>query len=139
MPSFQVGKSIQQEVRNARMVGEFAVKIGIARIPGLVLSILKKAQAHSGPPVVRINPDRPVQPDRDKDNSVTETPIVGSHEDDSREPISGYDVLTTQQVIDAYETLSNDERESVRVYESRRRARGTVMQRYGEGFGNKGS
>ena len=139
MPSFQVGKSIQQEVRNARMVGEFAFKIGIARIPRLVLSILKKAQAHSGPPVVRINPDRPIQPDRDMDNSVTETPIVGSHEDDSREPISGYDVLTTQQVIDAYETLSNDEREAVRAYESRRRARGTVMQRYGEDFGNKGS
>lgn len=121
------------------MVGEFAVKIGIARFPHLVLSILKKVQAHSGPPVVRINPDRPIQPDRDMDNSVTETPIVGSYENDSREPISGYDVLTTQQVIDAYETLSNDEREAVRAYESRRRARGTVMQRYGEDFENKGS
>jgi len=57
MPSFHVGKSFQQEMRNARMVGEFAVKVGVARIPGLVLAALRKVQTYSGPRVIRINPE----------------------------------------------------------------------------------
>jgi hypothetical protein len=134
MPSFQIGKSFQQEVRNARMVGEFAVKVGVARIPGLVLAALRKAQTYSGP---RINPDAG---DKNRDDLNSQVASAESAEISvSVEPIAGYDVLTTQQVIDAYSTLSANERAAVFIYERSRRARTAIMQRYGDEFGSNGS
>jgi hypothetical protein len=138
MPSFQIGKSIQQEVRNARMVGEFAVKLGVARIPGLLLSVVKKIQEHNGPPVIRVNPDTaPIAAQDDVPlNPVKETVFV--HGSGAVEPIAGYDVLTTQQIVDAYTTLSANERAAVFVYEQSRRARSVIMQRYGTDSGREG-
>jgi hypothetical protein len=137
MPSFQIGKSFQQEVRNARMVGEFAVKVGVARIPGLVLAALRKAQTYSGPRVIRINPDAG---DKNRDDLNSQVASAESAEISvSVEPIAGYDVLTTQQVIDAYSTLSANERATVFIYERSRRARTAIMQRYGDEFGSNGS
>lgn len=139
MPSFQVGKSIQQEVRNARMVGEFAVKLGIARIPGLVLSVLKKIQEHNGPSVIRVNPDAATIAAQDDVPLNSETETVFVLDSGAVEPITGYDVLTTQQVVDAYTTLSANDRAAVFVYEQNRRARSAIMQRYGDDSGSKGS
>ena len=48
MPSFQIGKSFQQEVRNARMVGEFAVKVGVARQEGAMRHAPKERHAKNG-------------------------------------------------------------------------------------------
>ncbi len=139
MPSFQVGKSIQQEVRNARMVGEFAVKVGIARIPGLVLSVLKKIHEHNGPSVIRINPDAAPMQVHDDVSEGAELRKEVVHDSGVVEPITGYDVLTTQQVVDAYTTLSASERAAVLVYEQSRRARSAIMQCYGNDSGSKGS
>jgi len=137
MPSFHVGKSFQQEMRNARMVGEFAVKIGVARIPGLVLAALRKVQTYSGPRVIRINPDAG---DEKRDDLNCQVASAESAEISvSVEPIAGYDVLTTQQVIDACSTLSANERAAVFIYERNRRARTAIMQRYGDEFGSNGS
>lgn len=138
MPSFQVGKSIQQEVRNARIVGEFAVKLGVARIPGLVLSALKKIQEHNGPSVVRINPDTAPVPALVDIQLSAEIQSVVVQDSGSVEPITGYDVLTTQQVIDAYTTLSPDERASVFVYEQSRRGRTAIMLHFGDDSGSPG-
>lgn len=132
MPSFQISKSIQQEVRNARMVGEFAVKIGVARIPSLVLLVLRKAQAHSGSLVVRVNPDVAPQSELGNVCSGAETPFDVFEDTQFVEPIIGYDVLTTQQVIDAYDTLSDAERTAVLTYEQNCRARGLIVLRYDE-------
>jgi hypothetical protein len=139
MPSFQVGKSIQQEVRNARMVGEFAVKLGVSRIPGLVLSVLKKIQEHNGPSAIRVNPDAAPTAAQDDVPLNPETKTVFVHDSGAAEPITGYDVLTTQQVVDAYSTLSANDRAAVFGYEQSRRARSAIMQRYGDDSGSKGS
>jgi hypothetical protein len=136
MPSFHVGKSFQQEMRNARMVGEFAVKVGVARIPGLVLAALRKVQTYSGPRVIRINPDAG---DEKRDDLNCQVASAESAEISvSVEPIAGYDVLTTQQVIDAYTTLSANEKAAVYLYERSRRARSVIMQRYGTVSGSEG-
>ena len=138
MPSFHVGKSFQQEMRNARMVGEFTVKVGVARIPELVLSVLKKIQERNGPSVNRINPDAtPIATQVDIPFN-TETQENKVHESGAVEPISGYDVLTTQQVIDAYTTLSANEKAAVYLYERSRRARSVIMQRYSTVSGSEG-
>jgi hypothetical protein len=135
MPSFHVGKSFQQEMRNARMVGEFAVKVGVARIPGLVLAALRKVQTYSGPRVIRINPDAG---DEKRDDLNCQVASAESAEISvSVEPIAGYDVLTTQQVIDAYTTLSANEKAAVYLYERSRRARSVIMQRYGTVSGSE--
>lgn len=119
------------------MVGEFAVKVGVARIPGLVLAALRKAQTYSGPRVIRINPDAG---DENRDDLNSQVASAESAEISvSVEPIAGYDVLTTQQVIDAYSTLSANERAAVFIYERSRRARTAIMQRYGDEFGSNGS
>ena len=121
------------------MVGEFVVKLGVARIPGLVLSVLKKIQEHNGPSVVRINPDTaPVPAKVDIQFSSVIQPVLVL-DSGSVEPITGYDVLTTQQVIDAYTTLNPDERAAVFVYEQSRRGRTAIMLHYGDDSGSKGS
>jgi len=136
MPSFHVGKSFQQEMRNARMVGEFAVKVGVARIPGLVLAALRKVQTYSGPRVIRINPEAGDEKRDDLNCQVTSA--ESAEISVSVEPIAGYDVLTTQQVIDAYTTLSANEKAAVYLYERSRRARSVIMQRYGTVSGSEG-
>jgi len=118
------------------MVGEFAVKVGVARIPGLVLAALRKVQTYSGPRVIRINPEAG---DEKRDDLNCQVASAESAEISvSVEPIAGYDVLTTQQVIDAYTTLSANEKAAVYLYERSRRARSVIMQRYGTVSGSEG-
>jgi mRNA interferase MazF len=45
MPAFQITDRIKQDVRNARMIGEFTVKIGAQKLPGMIWNVVSKVQA----------------------------------------------------------------------------------------------
>ena len=42
MPAFQITDRIKQDVRNARMIGEFTVKIGAQKLPGVIWGLVSK-------------------------------------------------------------------------------------------------
>jgi len=44
MCAFRVTNRIKQDVRNARMIGEFTVKIGAQKLPGLIWSVVSKVR-----------------------------------------------------------------------------------------------
>ena len=61
MPSFQITERIKQDVRNARVIGEFTVRIGAQKLPGFIWSVVSKVRDSVYPESVeRIRPDETV-------------------------------------------------------------------------------
>ena len=58
MSAFQITNRFKQDVRNARMIGEFTVKIGAQKLPGLIWSVVSKMRSSVYPETVqRIRPE----------------------------------------------------------------------------------
>jgi hypothetical protein len=118
MPAFQITDRIKQDVRNARMIGEFTVKIGAQKLPGIIWNVVSKVRASVYPEVApRIRPE--------------ETPAVVVHQTDATpraaEPRDGYDLLTGTQIVELLATVSTEEASKILGYECTHRNRAVVI------------
>jgi hypothetical protein len=121
MPPFQITDRIKQDVRNARVIGEFTVKIGVQKLPGLIWGVVSKVRDSIYPESVpRVRPEEhvsvvhsPVAPDL----SVTRT----------AEPCDGYDLLTGTQIVELLQSVSDVEARSIHDYECTHRNRAVVI------------
>jgi hypothetical protein len=118
MPAFQITQRIKQDVRNARMIGEFTVKVGTQKLPGLIWSAVSKIRASVYPEVApRLRPE--------------ETPAVVVHQTDvtprAAEPRDGYDLLTGTQVVELLSSIDVSEARSILEYECTHRNRAVVI------------
>jgi hypothetical protein len=121
MPSFQITERIKQDVRNARVIGEFTVKIGAQKLPGIIWGVVSKVRDSVYPESVpRV---RPVE-----DETVVETPAVPiAPITRATEPCDGYDLLTGTQVVDLLQSVSDPEARSILEYECIHRNRAVVI------------
>ena len=118
MPAFQITDRIKQDVRNARMIGEFTVKIGAQKLPGLIWSVVSKVRSSVYPETApRIRPtDAP-------------EPVVASTVSLPRgaEPREGYDLLTGTQVVELLASVEELEARKILEYECTHRNRAVVI------------
>ena len=121
MPSFQITERIKQDVRNARVIGEFTVRIGAQKLPGFIWSVVSKVRDSVYPESVeRIRPDETV--------SEYVTPVVQVVPvSRAAEPCDGYDLLTGTQVVDLLQSVSETEARNVFEYECTHRNRAVVI------------
>ena len=116
MPSFQIGERFKQEVRNARVVGEFAIKIAVQKLPGLAWQTISRfssvayPQEHS-----RVRPP------------VETAPIESDPVSVISEPIDGYDLLASSQILELMATLDRSCIENIIKYESQIRKRQSII------------
>ena len=121
MPSFQIADRIKQDVRNARVIGEFTVKIGVQKLPGLIWGVVSKVRDSIYPESVpRIRPEdhasdvhSPVAPDFPATRSA--------------EPCDGYDLLTGTQIVELLQSVSDVEARNIHDYECTHRNRAVVI------------
>ena len=121
MPSFQITERIKQDVRNARFIGEFTVKIGAQKLPGIIWGVVSKVR-HSVYPesVPRV---RPVE-----NETVVGTPAVPvAPMTRATEPCDGYDLLTGTQIVDLLQSVKDAEARSILEYECTHRNRAVVI------------
>lgn len=121
MPSFQITERIKQDVRNARVIGEFTVKIGAQKLPGLVWAFISKARDSVYPESVpRVRPE-------EKD-SVAQAPVIPvSPVTRASEPCDGYDLLTGTQIVELLQSVSEAEARDIHDYECTHRNRAVVI------------
>ena len=118
MPTFQITDRIKQDVRNARMIGEFTVKIGAQKLPGLIWSAVSKIRSSVYPETVqRIRPEE------------APAPVVQQRPSQPRtaEPRDGYDLLTGTQVVELLASIDESEARSILEYECTHRNRAVVI------------
>jgi hypothetical protein len=121
MPSFQITERIKQDVRNARVIGEFTVKIGAQKLPGMIWSVVSRVRDSVYPesvPRVRPEENRPVE----QVPTVPVTPVTRA-----AEPCDGYDLLTGTQVVDLLQSVSEAEALDIHDYECTHRNRAVVI------------
>jgi hypothetical protein len=99
---------IRQQSRNAKMIGQFVVRMGASKA-GEIVSNAKR----------RIDTETPVQ-----DSSVTPQAPESTP---AAEPILNYSVLSAPQIIALLPTLSSVEIASIQAYEALNRNRRTVL------------
>jgi hypothetical protein len=118
MSAFQITHRIKQDVRNARMIGEFTVKIGAQKLPGLIWGVVSKVRTSVYPESApRIRPaDSP-------------EPFVASLPSSPRgaEPREGYDLLTGTQVVELLASIGKLEARNILEYECTHRNRAVVI------------
>ena len=121
MPSFQITNRIKQDVRNARMIGEFTVKVGAQKLPGILWGLVSKAR-NSVYPVSepRVRPEENELVNVASPVSVTSAPHVA-------EPCEGYDLLTGTQIVELLQSVSETEARNIHEYECTHRNRALVM------------
>ena len=121
MPSFQITERIKQDVRNARVIGEFTVKIGAQKLPGIIWGVVSKVRDSVYPESVpRV---RPVE-----NETVVGTPAVPvAPMTRATEPCDGYDLLTGTQIVDLLHSVSDAEARSILEYECTHRNRAVVI------------
>jgi hypothetical protein len=118
MPAFQITDRIKQDVRNARMIGEFTVKIGAQKLPGIIWSVVSKVRASVYPEVApRIRPADAPEP------VVMPTATVPR----SAEPREGFDLLTGTQVVELLASIGELEARNILEYECTHRNRAVVI------------
>ena len=118
MPAFQITDRIKQDVRNARMIGEFTVKIGAQKLPGLIWSVVSKMRSSVYPETVqRIRPEDAPAPVVDQTPSLPRT----------AEPRDGYDLLTGTQVVELIASIDASEVRTILEYECTHRNRAVVI------------
>jgi len=118
MSAFQITNRIKQDVRNARMIGEFTVKIGAQKLPGLIWGVVSKVRTSVYPESApRIRP------------TVSPEPFVASSPTSPRgaEPREGYDLLTGTQVVDLLASIGELEARNILEYECTHRNRAVVI------------
>jgi hypothetical protein len=121
MPSFQITERIKQDVRNARVIGEFTVKIGAQKLPGIIWGVVSRVRDSVYPESVpRV---RPVA-----NETVVETPAVPiAPITRAAEPCDGYDLLTGTQIVELLQSVSDAEARSILEYECTHRNRAVVI------------
>jgi hypothetical protein len=121
MPSFQITERIKQDVRNARVIGEFTVKIGAQKLPGLIWGVVSRVRESVYPvSVPRVRPE-------DKD-SVVQVPVAPVNPvTRATEPCDGYDLLTGTQIVDLLQSVSEAEARDIHDYECTHRNRAVVI------------
>ena len=121
MPSFQITDRIKQDVRNARVIGEFTVKMGVKRLPGLIWGVISKVRESSYPESVpRVRPE--------EQESVAHNLVAHDLPATlATEPCDGYDLLTGQQIVDLLQSVSDVEVRSIHNYECTHRNRAVVI------------
>ena len=118
MPAFQITQRIKQDVRNARMIGEFTVKIGAQKLPGLIWSAVSKVRASVYPESApRIKPE-------EAQTSAVDHSAVRPR---AAEPRDGYDLLTGTQVVELLSSIDVSEARSILEYECTHRNRAVVI------------
>jgi hypothetical protein len=118
MSAFQITDRIKQDVRNARMIGEFTVKIGAQKLPGVIWGVVSKIRSSVYPESApRIRPEEaPPQ--------VIERPAPQPR---TVEPRDGYDLLTGTQVVELLASISEQEAQHILEYECTHRNRAVVI------------
>jgi hypothetical protein len=121
MPSFQITERFKQDVRNARVIGEFTVKIGIQKLPGLIWGVVSRVRdsvyAESVP---RVRPE--------ENDSVVQVPVAPvSPVTRAAEPCDGYDLLTGSQIVDLLQSVNETDARNIHEYECTHRNRAVVI------------
>ena len=118
MPAFQIADRIKQDVRNARMIGEFTVKIGVQKLPGLIWSAVSKFRTSVYPETApRVRPADAPEP--------VVVPTVSLPR--GAEPCDGYDLLTGTQVVALLASIDESEARNILEYECTHRNRAVVI------------
>ena len=118
MSAFQITDRIKQDVRNARMIGEFTVKIGAQRLPGVIWGVVSKIRSSVYPESApRIRPEE--APPQVIERSAPQLRTV--------EPRDGYDLLTGTQVVELLASISAQEAQHILEYECTHRNRAVVI------------
>jgi hypothetical protein len=121
MPSFQITERIKQDVRNARVIGEFTVKIGAQKIPGIIWNAISKVRDSVYPDSVpRVRPE-----DAPLAVATPEVHVVSVSR--SIEPREGYDLLTSTQINELLQSVSETEARNIFEYECTHRNRAVVI------------
>jgi hypothetical protein len=121
MPSFQITERIKQDVRNARVIGEFTVKIGVQKLPGLIWGVVSRVRESVYPvSVPRVRPE--------DEDSVVQVPVAPvTPVTRATEPCDGYDLLTGTQIVDLLQSVSEAEARDIHDYECTHRNRAVVI------------
>lgn len=121
MPSFQITERIKQDVRNARVIGEFTVKTGVQKIPGVMWGLLSRMRdSLFTESVLRIRPDEHV-------SGSQESGVSDQSEIRVAEPCDGYDLLTGNQIVELLQTVSESQVRDIHDYECTHRNRALVI------------
>ncbi|MEY2779687.1 MAG: hypothetical protein RL623_867, partial [Actinomycetota bacterium] len=116
MSAFQIGERFKQDVRNARVIGEFTVKIGVQKLPGLVWQAISRLRPAAYPQEQsRVRPPVATSPVESEAVSVLSEPIVG------------YDLLASSQISELLATLDRTSIENIIQYESQTRKRQSII------------
>lgn len=121
MPSFQITDRIKQDVRNARVIGEFTVKIGVQKLPGIIWGVVSRVRDSVYPEsILRVRPEesRTVE----QAPAVPVTPVTRAEE-----PCDGYDLLTGTQIVELLQSVSTPEARDIHDYECTHRNRAVVI------------
>ncbi len=118
MPAFQITQRIKQDVRNARMIGEFTVKVGTQKLPGLIWSAVSKVRASVYPESAPR-----IKPEEAQTSAVDHTAVRPR----AAEPRDGYDLLTGTQVVELLSSIDVSEARSILEYECTHRNRAVVI------------
>ncbi len=121
MPSFQITERIKQDVRNARVIGEFTVKIGAQKIPGIIWNAISKVRDSVYPDSVpRVRPE-------DAPSAVATPEVHVVPVSRSIVPREGYDLLTSTQIVELLQSVSETEARNIFEYECTHRNRAVVI------------
>ena len=121
MPSFQITERIKQDVRNARVIGEFTVKIGAQKLPGIIWGVVSRVRESVYPvSVPRVRPE-----EKDSVVQVPVAPVAPATR--ATEPCDGYDLLTGTQIVDLLQSVSEAEARDIHDYECTHRNRAVVI------------
>ena len=118
MSAFQITNRFKQDMRNARMIGEFTVKVGAQKLPGLIWSVVSKVRTSVYPESApRIRPADSPEP--------VVAPTVSLPR--GAEPREGYDLLTGTQVVELLASIGELEARNILEYECTHRNRAVVI------------
>jgi hypothetical protein len=121
MPSFQIAERFKQDVRNARVIGEFTVKIGAQKLPGIIWGVVSRVRDSVYPESVpRVRPEEKVSVVHEPVAPVTPVTRVV-------EPCDGYDLLTGTQIVELLQSVSEAEARDIHEYECTHRNRAVVI------------
>jgi len=121
MPSFQITERFKQDVRNARVIGEFTVKIGIQKLPGLIWGVVSRVRdSVYSESVPRVRPE--------ENDSVVQVPVAPvTPVTRAAEPCDGYDLLTGSQIVDLLQSVNETDARNIHEYECTHRNRAVVI------------
>jgi hypothetical protein len=100
------------------MIGEFTVKVGTQKLPGLIWSAVSKVRASMYPESAPR-----IKPEEAQTSAVDHTAVRPR----AAEPRDGYDLLTGTQVVELLSSIDVSEARSILEYECTHRNRAVVI------------